>query len=198
MARERKSAGDRRAEIVGTAIRLAGENGPDRVTTQALADAIGISQPAIFRHFPTKKDIWLAVGEAMTAPMTAEIEADPDADPLTTLERSVAQQMRRIAQTPAIPAILFSRELHAENEPLRQHFEAVTKNRRAQFEKLLLKARDGNLLDQDAPTADLAALILAAIQGLAMRWSLENRGFDLAEEGQRLVSVLISRFRRAA
>jgi len=38
--RKRKSSADRKAEIVDTAIRLAAEIGPDRVTTQHLADAV--------------------------------------------------------------------------------------------------------------------------------------------------------------
>ncbi|MEJ2019266.1 MAG: helix-turn-helix domain containing protein, partial [Maritimibacter sp.] len=52
--RSRKSASDRKAEIVETAIRLSADVGPNRVTTQHLADAVGVTQPAIFRHFATK------------------------------------------------------------------------------------------------------------------------------------------------
>lgn len=61
--RTRKPAAERKKEIVETAIRLAAECGPDRLTTESLAKEIGISQPAIFRHFPTKSDIWEAVGQ---------------------------------------------------------------------------------------------------------------------------------------
>ena len=66
----RKSADDRKAEIVATALRLADELGPDRLTTQAVADAVGLTQPAIFRHFPTKQALWQAVAEVITERMT--------------------------------------------------------------------------------------------------------------------------------
>lgn len=192
VTRQRKSAEDRKAEIVATAIRLAGEVGPDRVTTQALAEAVGVSQPAIFRHFPTKPDIWLAVGETITRRMETEAAPDAPADPLAALEALVARYLGQIMQTPAIPAILFSRELHVENDALRGHFERVMTQRRAMFAALIEQAQaQGGIGGGPEEARDLAALILATIQGLAMRWSLERRGFDLKAEGTRLIGRLI-------
>jgi AcrR family transcriptional regulator len=190
VATQRKSAQDRKAEIVATAIRLAGTHGPDRVTTLQLAQEIGISQPAIFRHFPTKTDIWLAVGKAVAAHVSFADMPDAGDDPLATLNRLITRHLEQIVQTPAIPAILFSRELHAENEPLRRHFETVMTNRRAGLAGLIARAQASGQLDSYIPPEDLAALLLAVIQGLAMRWSLENRRFDLVVEGTRLIRVL--------
>jgi AcrR family transcriptional regulator len=203
VAKQRKSAHDRKAEIVHVAIRLAGERGPDRVTTQQLASAIGISQPAIFRHFPTKADIWLAVGQAITGQITQqdtdEISGHRSDDaPLAVLEGLMTHHLQQIARTPAIPAILFSRELHAENEPLRQHFEAVMLNRRAGLAGLIGQAQAQGQLDIATDAADIAALLLAIIQGLAMRWSLENQSFDLVAEGTRLIKVLLEGARASA
>ncbi len=192
--RTRKSAKDRKAEIVETAIRLAAELGPDRVTTQRIADAVGLTQPGIFRHFPAKTDIWLAVGEWI-APSTGISSgysgADDNIDPATRLHRLVASFLGSIARNPAIPAILFSRELHAENEKLRAHFEGVMTKRRAVFTQLIQQAQEAGQISDTIPAADRAALILALIQGLAMRWSLENRGFDLEVEGTRLLKELL-------
>jgi len=50
----RKSAELRKAEIVATVLDLADRIGPDRVTTGAVASQIGVTQAALFRHFPTK------------------------------------------------------------------------------------------------------------------------------------------------
>ncbi|NIZ61183.1 TetR/AcrR family transcriptional regulator [Sedimentitalea sp. CY04] len=194
MTKSRKSAQERKAEIVETAIRLAGEQGPDRVTTQALADAIGLSQAAIFRHFPTKADIWLAVGKSITSPIVQLDKDVPQDDPLVVLQGLMERHLRQIAQNPAIPAILFSRELHAENDALRHHFETVMVARRAGLARLLEQAQKQRHLNAEVASADIAALLLASIQGLAMRWSLENQGFDLAAEGGRLISVLLGGF----
>ncbi len=195
MARIRKSAEDRKHEIVMAAIRLAGDIGPDRLTTQHLADAVGLTQPAIFRHFATKSDIWLAVGEYIAKALGKE-QADPQVDnPLDCLRDLVFNHLGSIARTPAIPAILFSRELHVENDQLRQHFEKLMLSRRENFTGLFAKARaDGELAPHIAPE-DAAALVLATLQGIAMRWSLENKAFDLQKEGTRLITCLIDGFK---
>ncbi|HGG05817.1 MAG TPA: TetR/AcrR family transcriptional regulator [Aliiroseovarius sp.] len=193
--RSRKSAADRKAEIVETAIQLAGELGPDRVTTQRIADAVGLTQPGIFRHFPAKTDIWLAVGEWIApAPGARTDEFSETSDPAAQMQAMVSAYLTGIMRHPAIPAILFSRELHVENDQLRAHFERVMKHRRAGFTKLARAAQANGTLSEQIPPEDLAALILALIQGLAMRWSLENRRFDLVAEGTRLMQGMISPF----
>ncbi len=41
---------------------------------------------------------------------------------------------------------------------------------------------------------DAAYLVLALVQGLAMRWSLYGRSFDLMAEGSRLLEQLLQGF----
>ena len=107
MAHTRKTAKERKREIVLTAIRLAGDIGPDRLTAQHLADAVGLSQPAIFRHFATKSAIWQAVGEHIAIALSAEKADSTMASPAEQLSGLVAKHLQSIAKTPAIPAILF-------------------------------------------------------------------------------------------
>ena len=190
--RQRKSGQDRKAEIVRAAIRLAAELGPDRVSAQALADAVGVSQPAIFRHFATKPDIWLAVGEAITAALGGEEMVAPEGRAAEVLRAVLRRNLEHIAANPAIPAILFSRELHAENEALRAHFDRLMRQRRAGFARLVAQAGGEAGRGAAMPAEDVAALLLAAIQGLAMRWSLEGRRFDLVAEGSRLLDGMLN------
>lgn len=196
--RQRKSAADRRAEIVSTAIRLAADMGPDRVTTQNLADEVGVTQPAIFRHFSTKSDIWLAVGDHIVQEF-ARVHEHPvdlsEADPHDMLHRLVGHHLVHVSENPAIPAILFSRELQAENPTLREKFSTVLQQRRDAMAGLIRHAQANGHHRAELVAEDAAHLVLAAIEGLSMRWLLEERGFDLAEEGRRVLGSLIDGFR---
>src|SRR5258708_38270077 len=51
----------RKQQIVETVLQLVATRGTEAVSAQLVADAIGVTQPAVFRHFPTKEAIWLAV-----------------------------------------------------------------------------------------------------------------------------------------
>lgn len=192
----RKSAAARREEIVETVLQLAGEVGPDRLTTMAIAAEIGITQPAIFRHFPTKQDLWTAIAARIGEQLeerwsSAERSGSMPAQRLRTV---VAAQLTLIRSTPAIPAILFSRELHAENDALRRGFHDLLQR----FHRLLMRTIDeGRAAGEfraDLNPRDSAYLVIGLIQGLALRWSLSGRAFDIDTEGEQLLTLLMKAF----
>ena len=62
-----KLVADRKSQIVAEATGLFSRDGYDRVTIKALAAACGITEPALYRHFKSKRDIYNAVLDAVTA-----------------------------------------------------------------------------------------------------------------------------------
>ena len=123
----RQSAEERKAQIVAEVLRLADEIGPDRLSTTDVARAIGLSQPAIFRHFPTKGALWLAVAEDIADRLQsywAAAEAGATG-PHARLKALIGAQLTAIAETPALPSILFSRELQVDNPALREVFRGL-------------------------------------------------------------------------
>lgn len=194
--RVRKSAEERKSEIVEATLRLADKVGPDRLATGQIAEDIGLTQAALFRHFPKKQNLWEAVamriGEKFQQRWLA-VDGSPD-EPRDKLRGLVGAQLKLIQSTPAIPAILFSRELHVGNKALRVIFSELMKNFHARIERLIDSGqRDGTLRDDIEP-ADAAFLIIGLIQGLVLRWSLSGRDFDLPTEGERLLAVQLSAF----
>lgn len=192
---KRKPAPERKAEIVQATIRLAADIGPDRLTTDKLAQEIGISQAAIFRHFPTKNDIWEAVGKTICELLAAVPSLQKNNQTRSEqLKSMVVGQLKFIARTPAVPAILFSRELHSENETLRLFFVKMMGQRQAKLATIISDAKEAGEFSSSLNPDDGAYLTLALIQGLAMRWSLNGRNFDLAAEGERLFMRLQKSF----
>ena len=118
----RKPAVDRKAEIVDACLVLADRLGPDRMTTNHVAHAVGVTQAAIFRHFPTKQALWLAVAETISDRLAAAWNQAVaiDAPPEARLKALLRAQFDQISATPALPAILFSRELNIDNPELRE------------------------------------------------------------------------------
>ncbi len=194
--RTRKSSKERKAQIVAAAIRLAGKIGPDRLTTLALAREVGISEAGIFRHFSTKGDIWQAVANHIGSLLQAKsaLSDDDGLSPVDQLRHFVIGHLTFIEATPAIPAILFSRELHAENDQLRRFFAGLVAQRQSHFRSLIAAEIKAGHVHKDLDADDAAIVVLALVQGLAMRWSLNDRSFDLVEEGERLLEMLLSGF----
>ena len=57
------SAEDRREQVIKAAITVFARAGYEGATTAAIATQVGVSQPYLFRLFPTKKDLFLAASE---------------------------------------------------------------------------------------------------------------------------------------
>ncbi len=55
---------DRRAAILRTAIEMFAERGFRGTTTRELAAACGVSEPVLYQHFATKRDLYTAIIEA--------------------------------------------------------------------------------------------------------------------------------------
>lgn len=65
----------RQASLVEAALRLAAQRSPADITTGDLAQAVGITQGAVFRHFASKEAIWLAVLDWVTQTLMSRLQA---------------------------------------------------------------------------------------------------------------------------
>lgn len=192
----RKTAEERKHEIITTVLQLADTIGPDRVTTHIVAETIGISQPGIFRHFPKKEHLWQAVSEEIGTRMvlTWQLACNKDDQPLQQLISVVLAHLTLIEKTPAIPALLFSRELHNSNESLRMSFMRNIQQFHAFIGDLVGMSIKCGQLKNDIDPKDLVLLIIGLIQGVAMRWSMSGKKLNIVAEGERLLTLQLKGF----
>jgi AcrR family transcriptional regulator len=66
-----------RAEIQQTALRLFAANGFDNVTTEAIAEEVGISPSTFFRHVPNKEHLLLGATQRGREQIVANFHARP-------------------------------------------------------------------------------------------------------------------------
>lgn len=187
----RQSAEERKTQIVAEVLRLADEIGPDRLSTTDVARAIGLSQPGIFRHFPTKAALWLAVAEDIADRLQADWDAAEGSvgEPHARLKALISAQLSAISETPALPSILFSRELQVENQALRDVFRALLGAFQGRLVAVIRDLQAASDLRRDVSPEDVAILLTSLVQGVAIRWTLGARGFSLVPEGLRLFAV---------
>lgn len=187
----RQSAEERKTQIVAEVLRLADEIGPDRLSTTDVARAIGLSQPAIFRHFPTKGALWLAVAEDIANRLQgswAAAEAGA-AGPHARLRALIGAQLLAISETPALPSILFSRELQVDNQALRDMFREFLSAFQGRLVAVVHDLQAAGEMKRHVNPEDVAILLTSLVQGVAIRWTLGARGFPLVPEGLRLFDV---------
>lgn len=67
-------ADERRAATVEAVVDLAAEQNPSDITTTAIAQRMGLTQGALFRHFPTKDAILQAVMSWVAERLLARVD----------------------------------------------------------------------------------------------------------------------------
>jgi AcrR family transcriptional regulator len=81
--RYRLPAAARRAAIVDAALRVFGEGSYDGATTAEIARAAGVSEPILYRHFGSKRELYFACLDEMWRSLREEVErviaGEPDA-----------------------------------------------------------------------------------------------------------------------
>lgn len=182
--RMRKSTEERKAEIIQGALDIASEAGAAKVTTQAIADRVGIAQPTIFRHFKTRDAIFRAALEWVSGNVFKLLEADmlrnsPADEKLKTF---LNRQLFLLSKQKGVPRILFSDRLHMEDPALKETVQRIISRLTERLSALLQDGIDGGQFDPEMNTEDTARMIVALIQGSVMRWSIFNFNYSLADQ----------------
>ncbi len=174
----------RQQEIIEAALELASEQGVKKVTTQAIADRVGIAQPTVFRHFPNRDAIfagaidWLARG--LFATLATFFTGSGPAD--ERLRRLITTQLRFIEQNRGLPRILFSDRLHLESPPLKAAVQKVMNRYMDQIAGLIRAGQESGHFRTDLDPETAARQVAALVQGTVMRWSIFDFEFSLETE----------------
>lgn len=189
---ERKSGEQRREEIVQAVLELAAERGVKQVTTQAIAERVGIAQPTVFRHFKTRDAILHAalewIGKGMLAALTPILAGGGPAD--ERLRQLLRRQLRFISRRKGLPRLLFSERLHLEDPELKAVVRRIMEAYTARLAALLREGMEHGRFRADLDPEETARLIVALMQGLVMRWSLTDFAMPLEEQGEAVWRLL--------
>lgn len=190
---KRKSHDERRVEIARTALRLAAELGAGQVSTQAIADALGVSQGTVFRHFATRDDVFREAIAEIRRSVHAEL--GPVLDDKSTLaairlERLVVAHLSFVQERRGIPALLFSDSLHAGSSTLKADVRELMKSYAGRVAALIMEGvRDGSI-GAAADPALIGQAFVTLIQGAVLRWMLFDRSFDLKSQADVIWALL--------
>ena len=179
----RQSTESRQAEIIATVVALAAERNPAEVTTTDIAKAMNVTQGALFRHFPTKEAMRLAVIEWIETQLMAKLgDAQASApEVLSGLQAMFLAHVKFIREFPGVPRLVFAELQQPDSSPVRQRVQQIMRRYRQMLAETLGKAKAAQLIRDDVDIQAAAALFLGAIQGLVMQSMLGGVSADAEE-----------------
>jgi TetR/AcrR family transcriptional regulator len=166
----RTPPGERREMILQTLARMLEERGGERITTAILARAVGVSEAALYRHFPSKARMFEAlldfIEQSLFSRITRILEQEPDTQ--RRLQSIVYLVLGFAEKNPGMARILYGDILVDENERLRRRVGQIYDRLETQLKQAL---REGEVRERRKfAVSDTAALLLALIEGRVARF----------------------------
>lgn len=156
---------------------LAAEQNPAEITTTAIADRMGLTQGALFRHFSTKDAILEAtmtwVGERLL--VSVDKAAEGAASPAAALQAMFMTHIDFVARHPGVPRMLLG-ELQRSGETLAKRMVQTLLRQYAQrLRRVMETGKAQGELDADLDVEAAAVLFIGTIQGLVMQSLLAGK-----------------------
>ena len=170
-------ADERRAATVEAVVDLAAEQNPSDITTTAIAQRMGLTQGALFRHFPTKDAILQAVMAWVTERLLVRVDtaAEGVASPVAALEAVFMTHVEFVSEHPGVPRMLFG-ELQRPGETLpKRMVQTLIQHYGERLHRLLEAGKAQGELDAGLDVDAAAVLFIGTIQGLVMQSLLAGK-----------------------
>jgi AcrR family transcriptional regulator len=163
----------RKRQIAEAALMLLARDGVSGFTTANLALAVGMSDAALFRHFPNLNAILdAAVTELEILLFPEDAARDEDAS-LEGLHTFLQRRARILRERPGVLRILFSNELgRAGNSETEQRVLALRRRSQAKVSSYLRQAIDEGLVRDDFTIKELVSIVHGLF--LALIFSVER------------------------
>ena len=184
---------DRQLELVQAALHLAASKSPLEVTTAELAQAIGITQGGVFKHFESKAAIWAAAldwaHDALMAELEQAAQAAPEGQALRALRAVFLAHVQFVERYPGVPRLVFQELQHAQLTPLKLQAQHLLADYRSLLMRLLERAQASGQVHAKLNLQHAALLFIGAIQGLIMQSMINGQMRGLRASAQGIFNI---------
>lgn len=195
---KRISGEKRKREIEQAALELAYIHAPEKVSTGMIANRLGLTQPAIYKHFPTKQDIWRAVSKQLAGKISDNVThaAQANLGPVATLKQLVSAHLDLVFQNPALPELMTMRADSHDQTVFRGQIQPAMAEFQRELEKNVRRAIKNKVFSDTLNPQDAALLVFGVIQSLVLRMIVTGDRNILEQDGPRLLDLLLAGFIR--
>ena len=184
-------ADERRAVTVEAVVQLAAEQNPSEITTTAIAKHMGVTQGALFKHFPTKDAILQAVMEWVAERLIARMDkaAQAAASPLAAIEAMFMAHVEFVAEHPGVPRMMFGELQRAGETAPKRMAQALIRRYGERLHRLIEEGIARGELNPALDVEAAATLFVGTIQGLVMQSLLAGNVANIRRDAPRVFAI---------
>lgn len=188
----REKSDIRQRQIVDAVLGLLADCPLDQLSTRQIARVLGISQPALFRHFVSRDAVLLGVIAQTRSELGAIVESVlvSKLAPLARLEALAVALFDHLQRHPGLPRLLFANVASGQG-PVFAALKQLYSMQSSLVSELIREAQRLGEVDSGIDARDAATLFIGLLQSATLLRRLEPRDEPLTEEGRRLLAIWV-------
>lgn len=178
----------RKQQIARAAMEIISEEGMSKLAMARIAERIGVTDAALYKHFKSKNDMLLYMIEDLEKSMIAEFIAHVGQiqDPVERLNSLLIYQFEFIEQNRGIPRIIFSESLQKQNREIKAKISGLLTNYQGAIKAILEAARAEGRINGETDIDAAAAIFIGMIQSTVIFWTLSDFSYSIREKQESL------------
>jgi len=183
---------ERQIEIIEVALELINEKGIQGLTIKNLSKKIGISEPAIYRHYDSKTDILIAILDSFSK-NTQQIfnnELNNSESAIDKIEHLFTKHFAAFSAKPSLVSVIFSEEIFRNEPVLIEKISEVIKKNDKMLISIISSGQKNNELRTDVSAQHLSTIVMGTLRLFVKKSRFLESNQSLPEEGQKLVDSI--------
>lgn len=189
----RESTEVRQVQIKKAVLEIIANEGLHNLSTRKLANSIGLTEGAIFRHFPTKRDIIKGIMNDVSTDLIGALKKI-----VLSLEPSdkklfayLCKNVEYLKQNRGITILLFSEATHLGDKELKGKLNLILTEQKIFIKKIVEDGIDSGLWNKNINTEDFANLYLGIPITFNIEMILNTDNFVVDNFCKKMYSLLI-------
>ncbi len=174
----------RKEKITITSIQILDEKGIKGLTTREIASRQNITEPAIYRHFSSKKKIILSIIEKFKIfdELISSTIIENKMAPLDALKYYIESFSKYYENYPEITTIMFSLDVYGYDEDLKDEMFDTFSQRDKLIKDIIEEGQKKNLFTEKISSEYISEMIIDILWGTIKRWKLNGCKTDLTPQ----------------
>ncbi len=168
--------GERKQQILQQLVKMLEQNPGERITTARLAAEVGVSEAALYRHFPSKTKMFEGLIEFIEDTVFSRVNqiVKEDLTAIRQCEVILSLVLHFVERNPGFTRLLTGEALTGETDRLRQRIHQFFERLETQIKQILREAELREGIRPVLPVNSAACLLLACAEGRIAQFARSN------------------------
>lgn len=183
---------ERQQEIINASLDLIAESGIQSLTIKNLAQRIGFSESALYRHYENKIQILVAILDYFkdnTAHFFTN-ELNENCDAITKVDKILRNHFLKFSTAPSLVSVIFSEEIFRNEIELIDTTKNLMNGNLKTLESIIETGQKKGEIRNDIEASDLSLMIIGSLRLFVKKWQLSDYEFDIVERGSSLIDSI--------